>query len=373
MSVAVVLEAHGVRRPSQAFWWPVPVAWILGAAKLDHPATGWFYPVHPLPPVVRWAARYLALVGWLAGCPVPRPERGDADALERVLAWLKTQLASDRPLVLWGIPSAGVRLASAASAAGLGLHALTFMVGGEPMTEARRQQMEAAGAHVITVYSSVELGGMSYSCATPSASDDVHLMTDRFAVVQRPRPTTAGGPSVDALLFTTLSPAAGRIALNTESGDYARVGDRDCGCLLGELGLRTHLSEIRSFEKVTGEGTSFARANLERILEQVLPGRFGGTSVDYQLAEEEAGGGAAKLVLRISPSVGELDEVLARTALLEEIGRGGLINQYHAGLWRDADSVEIRRETPVASRVGKVLPFQLLQRTRPTGDADRGT
>jgi phenylacetate-coenzyme A ligase PaaK-like adenylate-forming protein len=245
------------------------------------------------------------------------------------------------------------------------------MVGGEPMTDARRQQMEAAGARVIAVYSSVELGGLSYSCATPLASDDIHLMTDRFSLVQRPRPSTDGGPVVDALLFTTLSPATGKISLNTETGDYARVEDRDCGCLLGELGLNTHLSEIRSFEKVTGEGASFVRTNLERILEEVLPVRFGGTSVDYQLAEEEDVSGATRLVLRVSPSVGDLDEALLRATLLEEIGRGGLVNRYHAGLWRDADSVTIRREAPLATRVGKVLPFQLLQRTQPAGESDR--
>jgi hypothetical protein len=370
VSIAAVLDAHGVRRPRQAFWWPVPVAWILAAAKLDHPATGWFYPVHPLPPVVRWAARYLALVGWLAGCPVPSPRRGDGDPPSYLLGWLAEQLTSDRPLVLWGVPSAGVRLASAASAAGLDLRGLTFMVGGEPMTERRRQQMEAAGAQVIAVYSSVELGGLSYSCATPSASDDVHLMTDRFALVQRPRAASVGGPIVDALLFTTLSPGAGKIAINTETGDYAYAEERACGCPLGALGLSTHLSGIRSFEKVTGEGTSFVRSNLERVLEDVLPARFGGTSVDYQLAEEETVDGMTRLVLRVRPSVGSLDEALLRTTLLDAMGRGGLVDRYHAGLLRQAGSITIRREAPVATRAGKVLPFQLGLPNEPAVEPD---
>lgn len=361
-SIAVVLEAHGVRRPRQSFWWPVPVAWILASAMLDHPAVGWFYPVYPLPPVVHWAARLLKVVGGIAGCAVPSPQRGDGGVPEPLLTWLTTQLRVDRPLILWAVPSAAVRLASAARESGLDLSRLTFMIGGEPITPARRQQIETAGAQVIGVYSSVELGGLSYACAAPLATDDVHLMVDRFAVVQRPRMSGSGGPVVDAMLFTTLSPVAGKIALNAETGDYAHVEERACGCLLGQLGMHTHISEIRSFEKLTSEGVTFARSNLEQILEEVLPARFGGSSVDYQLAEEEAQGGVAHLVLRVRPSVGEIDEATVRATLFEAIGRGSLVDQYHVGLWRHADTLEIRRETPVATQAGKVLPFHLLRR-----------
>ena len=40
----------------------------------------------------------------------------------------------------------------------------------------------------------------------------------------------------------------------------AQIEQRPCGCLLGALGLTTHLSEIRSFEKLTGAGMTFADA-----------------------------------------------------------------------------------------------------------------
>ena len=52
-----------------------------------------------------------------------------------------------------------------------------------------------------------------------------------------------------------------------------------------------------------------------------------------------------------------------RAALFEAIGQGGPVDQYHVGLWRDADTIEIRREAPVATGAGKVLPFHLLRRT----------
>src|SRR5688572_18397220 len=135
-------------------------------------------------------------------------------------------------------------------------------------------------------------------------------------------------------------------------GDYARLEERPCACFLGELGLQTHLSEIRSFEKLTGEGVTFARSNLEKILEEMLPARFGGTHLDYQLGEIDEGGNV-RVVLRVSPTVGPLDERAVREALLEALGHGDAVDQYQTGLWRGAGTVEVRRESPSATRAGK--------------------
>ena len=128
---------------------------------------------------------------------------------------------------------------------------------------------------------------------------------------------------------------------------------------LGQLGLRTHLSEIRSFEKLTGEGASFARGNVQRILEETLPARFGGTSVDYQLAEEESSDSATRLVLRISPSVGPLDDAAVRATLWDELGREGVVERHNAEVWRQVGTVQISREPPLATKAGKILPFHI--------------
>ena len=138
-----------------------------------------------------------------------------------------------------------------------------------------------------------------------------------------------------------------------------RVEERACGCLLSDLGLRTHFSTIRSFEKMTGEGVTFARSQLERILEEVLPARFGGSSVDYQLGEEAASNGMTRLVPRVSPAVGSVDEAAMRAALLAELAQEKPRAEYQAAIWRAAGTVEIRREPPLATRAGKVLPFHL--------------
>ena len=41
-------------------------------------------------------------------------------------------------------------------------------------------------------------------------------------------------------------------------GDEATFSDRSCGCPVEELGWRVHLHSIRSYEKLTGGGITFA-------------------------------------------------------------------------------------------------------------------
>ena len=362
VSVAVMLAAFDVRRPSLAFWWPVPTAQTILCGMLGYPIRGWWYPVQPLPAVAAGAYRYLTVVSRLGGFRAPAPRYCDLSNPEPLARWIAAQARPDPPLVIWTVPSSAARLGAAASALGLDLRGVTFILGGEPVTEPRRAQMEASGAQTIVGYSAVDVSAPAYGCRTATAPDDVHVMLDRCELIPRSRPTTANGPTVDALLATPLSPSVPRIALNTELGDYAQFEERDCGCLLGELGARTHLSGIRSFEKLTGEGVTFVRTNLEQIVETVLPGRFGGTSLDYQLAEEESPTGAARLVLRVDPAVGPVDEAAVRETLLTSVGAGSLFERYQAALWRGAGTIDVRREPPLATPAGKVLPFYTRRR-----------
>jgi phenylacetate-coenzyme A ligase PaaK-like adenylate-forming protein len=257
--------------------------------------------------------------------------------------------------------SSAVRVALAARAAGLSLEGVTFSGGGEPLTETRRANIEASGARAYATYAANEMTSAAGACATPRAADDVHFADHRNAVIARPR-ALPDGPVVEALLFSSVSPAAPKLMLNTDLGDYARVERRDCECALGRLGLRTHLSDIRSFEKLSGEGTSFACSNIDSILEEVLPARFGGASTDYQLLEQEGEGGATCLVLRVHPAIGALDEAALRAALLAELERGGVVEQYQARLLARVGAVTIRRQPPLLTRGGKILPFQLVPR-----------
>jgi len=225
--------------------------------------------------------------------------------------------------------------------------------------------MEASGAQGIVDYSAVEASGMAYSCAAPSDPDDTHVALDRFALVERPRQIGTGSVTVDALLVTSLSPAAPKILLNAELGDASLLESRagNC-CSLGALGLTTHLSRIESYEKLSTEGTTFARSNVAQILDEALPRRFGGTGLDYQIVEEERADGSTALCLRVDPSVGVVDEAALRHALVEELARAGMVARHHADLLRRVGSIEVIRRPPLATSAGKVLPLHLARRSR---------
>ena len=372
-SVGASISAHGVVNPDTAYWLTNPITTMLFNMKLGHPAVLWMHPLRFFPLRARVGARYFRLLGALSGTHFPRPRLLTAEHAARLARWLGRRAQEPRPLVMNTIPSSAVRVAVAAQEAGISLRGVTFYLQSEPLTPARRRHIEESGAQLISTYTSMEMPAVGVSCATPESADDYHLTADRFALVERERPVVEGGPSIPAMLLTTLADTAAKITFNTELGDYARVEDRACGCLLGSLGLTTHLSEARSFEKLSGEGVTFVRSNLIQILEEVLPVRFGGSSIDYQLIEEEAPDSSTRLVLRVHPSVGKADEESLRSTLLAELGRGGIVDQHHAELLRRARSVTIRREPPLASPAGKVLPFQLLRRTRVAAPQGSGT
>ena len=356
---SLALQAHGVRRPRAALWLGGSPGWCLIYLKLGLPVVGWLQPVRHVPLAARIGAAYLSLLVRLAGHRLPAPRYCDLTAPETVVRRLTSWSTSTRPLVLNTTTSSAVRVAVAASALGRSLAGVTFHCRSEPLTLARRSLIEQAGAGAVVDFGSIELPYVAFGCATPDVPDDTHLFTDRYAAIERRRAVGRDGPTIDALLLTSLSPATAKVALNVELGDSARVTQRDCDCALGALRLRTHLSEIRSFEKLSTEGTSFARSDLTRILEEVLPARFGGTPLDYQLVEEETATGATLLILRAAPSIGDLDATAVRTALLNALGAGDTVDAYQARLIRRAESLVVRRAPPLATRAGKVLPLHL--------------
>jgi hypothetical protein len=254
-------------------------------------------------------------------------------------------------------------VASAASEAGLRLDRVTIAPRSEAVTEARRANIAASGARLIVDYASREMMSVAAACVHGTAADDLHLYTHRHALIQRKRELFAGGPSVSAMLFTSLTDAAAKILLNSELGDSADIEERpgDC-CALGGLGLTTHISNIRSFEKLTGEGVTVAGSHLLRVLEEILPARFGGSSVDYQLVEQDDARSLPSLVLRVHPRVGLVDESAMRAAILAELQRGNQVDKNVALTWGRAGTIRIHREAPLATRAGKVLPFHLDRR-----------
>jgi hypothetical protein len=221
---------------------------------------------------------------------------------------------------------------------------------------------ERTGARIIPRYSSVESGPIGYGCLAREAPDDLHLLRDLAALVQPSRTAASregmGLPEspfpADTLLLSTLRASAPLILINVSLGDQAIMGERRCGCPLEALGWTTHLRDIRSHEKLTAGGMTFLDTDPIRVLEEVLPTRFGGAPTDYQLVEEEAEEGQPRLRLLVHPRIGAVDaEALAKT-FLSAIGGGTGSERVMALLWREAKLLRVERQPPLAGSSGKI-------------------
>jgi hypothetical protein len=158
-----------------------------------------------------------------------------------------------------------------------------------------------------------------------------------------------------------LLPSAPKILLNVESDDYGVMETRSCGCLFGQLGFDTHLHDIRSFSKLTGSGMTIVGTDFVRILEEVLPRKYGGAATDYQLLEEEDSQGQTHLSLIISPTVGVVDESDVVATVLGELRRAPHPGKLTAGVWSQANILRVKRMYPISS-MGKVMTLHLMKK-----------
>jgi hypothetical protein len=121
-----------------------------------------------------------------------------------------------------------------------------------------------------------------------------------------------------------------------------------------------HLSRIRSFDKLTGEGMTVRGADLYPIVEDVLPRRFGGLPGHYQLVEEQGSDGLTQYRLLVSPEVGPVDAEAVRTAFIQELRAMNKSYRHMVDHWTAAGGVTVVRRSPYATGRGKVLAFRTL-------------
>jgi hypothetical protein len=363
VNVRFEFEGRGAPNPAVARW-SIPggeaVAGILSMyAGSGVPLARWFSPVDPaspdLHPRYRWSTRLLRWGSVLGGVPVPRPEHVPIEEPEPIIRWITDTLRAGASPFLVMYVSSAVRLARAAVEAGIDLTGSHILGTGEPITASRRATVQRAGMSIAGRYASMEIGPIASGCLTPAAPDDVHVFHDSLALVQPPPDRATAGSPVRPLFISTLQPSVPFTMLNVSLGDQAVLASRTCGCLLGEVGWRTHLHGIRSFEKLTAGGMSFLDADLVRVLEDVLPTRFGGVPTDYQLVEDEEGDGRPRLRLLIHPAVGPVDPTEARAAFLDAIGAGAGPERVMGLAWRGAGFPRVERRPPVATGSGKIL------------------
>jgi hypothetical protein len=362
---AIAFDAHRLWDATQSLWLPIggPVHVAMNIyVKLACSPVKWFTQVNPRTATTRerWGSHFMTEWGRWMGAGLPKADyAGLADA-PMVALWMAGEVWAGRRPCLTTHASSAVRVCQAAEQEGLDLSRSAFITIGEPLTRAKREVIERVGATVLVRYAVTEAGILGYGCANPIDSDDLHFLSDNLALICHPRPVGPARIPVEGLLISSLLPESPKVLLNMETGDYADVMNRECGCPLGRAGLTTHLVRIRSFEKLTSEGMTFVGTSLIRVLEEVLPARFGGRPTDYQLVESEDKTGMTRLDLRVDPGVGVVDDAqIVETffAYLDEQPRLRTMVE----VWRQAAIVKVCRATPVSTRMGKILPFHLVK------------
>jgi hypothetical protein len=144
-----------------------------------------------------------------------------------------------------------------------------------------------------------------------------------------------------------------------EVDDCGIVERRDCGCAFQEAGLDVHIRDIRSYSKLVGEGVTLVGNQMVQILESVLPARFGGSPLDYQLLEEEDENHLTRLFLIVSPRVEIRDEQTVIDVLHDALDKTSAAAGLASAVWRQAGSIRVRRVEPVWTSRGKLMPLHI--------------
>jgi hypothetical protein len=362
VNALLAFDAWGDDGWRQAVWATpggVAIVRALEYAAFGSPPERWFTQIDAaasgLHPRYRWSARLLRWGSVLVGIPLPRPELVPLDDPLPIARWIAEVIRAGATPHLHTFASSAVLLCQAALAAGIDLRGARMTVASEPITAARLAVIRQTNAQALPYFAGIECGPIGYGCLEPEAPGEVHLLDDFQAVIQ---PGLAGAASdlpPLALLLSSLRATAPFVLLNVSFGDRAVVGRRACGCPLERLGWRTQLREIRSFEKLTAGGMTFLDTDIIRVLEEDLPGRFGGGPTDYQLVEEESDDGRPTLRLLIHPAVGSLDEAAVVDSFLASIGSGSGVNRVMELQWREAGLLRIERRPPLRTAAGKIL------------------
>jgi len=370
----ITYTAHGVVDIPKVVWRGVlpdgsGINNILRLSHYGRPPQKWFSPFNPYdtaPAVVKYrlATLFTVVLARLSGVWLPWPKLATVDQAGLVAEWVAQTLRDKGACLVLAPASRALRVSLAALSAGLDLTGATFRIAGEPITAAKIRGIERSGAKVFTTYGFAELGRVGMGCSRRIDAGEVHLCESMCAMIACERNVPGSQITVPAFNFTSLLPTAPKILLNAESDDYGLVDHRSCGCPLDELGLRTHLREIRSFQKLTGEGVSLVATDMIHILEDVLPSRFGGSPLDYQLIEEEDDGGLTRLSLLVHPRVFIRNNSEIIDVVVSELKRSNPMASAAGSILSQAGAIQVKREEPVWTGRGKLMSLHVTRHAR---------
>lgn len=340
---------------------------LLIGVSTDEVAEKWFTPLGPRDlassnkfPLATYGIIAMAR---LHGTRLPWPEKVGFDRADIVARWASAALKRHGRCHVKMSASMALRVCLAAQAEGIDLTGATFSGGGEPMTPAKAQGIGRAGARSRPTYYCADVGAIGVSCANPIDSNDQHSLTDLSILIQHPRRVPGFDFDVEAFCVTSLASAASKVVFNVELDDYGVVEERSCGCPFEALGFTRHIREIYSYRKLTGEGVTLVGSDMIRVLEEVLPARFGGSPLDYQLSEYEDASGFTRLDLTVSDRVGTVDEAAVVDAVMRALDGADPGRDQARATWKKAGTVRVRRAEPVWTDRGKLMPLRLERRS----------
>ena len=366
---ALLLEVHGCLKAPVANWFPVfpgapGINSSLRYAHLGNPVRRWFSQVDEdnlkLTWERNWGKKLIYLLSRLYGNPLAPAEYVDLNHAKTVAEWASRVLEEHPRCVVYTFAASAARICMAAADLNLNLKGTRFLVTGEPLTPQKKKEIEAMGAFAVPVYGISEAGVIAAGCDERyESSDHCHLYEDTTAIIPHEIRVPYSDATVDSYLFTNILYESPKVLLNVDMGDYGDISTGPCGCGFGQLGFKTHLSNIRSYEKLTGEGVTFVNTDFVWIIENKLPEAFGGKSTDYQLVEGEGHNGIPHLRLLVSPRVGSVNEPeLVKTFLrLLQHAEDRLWAQSGTEMWTQSGMIQVIREVPIPTASGKILPF----------------
>ena len=237
---------------------------------------------------------------------------------------------------------------------GIDISGSMVLISGEPITDSRTATINRAGATVVPRYGTIETGPIAYACLNRQVPDDLHVLKDLHALIQAEDQAVRLGLPEKSLFITGLRPTSPFVMLNVSLGDQAELHNGGCGCPVGAVWGQS-IKMVRSFEKLTGAGMNFLDTDVVRVLEAVLPRRFGGAPTDYQLVEREDERGIPRLHLLVRPCLGDLDENEMVRVFMRELQTDSGSASVMGMTWQQADILKIIRQAPYATASGKIM------------------
>jgi hypothetical protein len=102
-------------------------------------------------------------------------------------------------------------------------------------------------------------------------------------------------------------------------------------------------------------------SEMVQVLEEVLPARFGGGPLDYQLLEEEDEHGFTRLSLLVNPKIEIKDEREVIEVVLKAVGRSSVAADLARAIWSQAGTLRVKRSEPIWTARGKLMPLHSRQ------------